>query len=111
MNFKSQLKHDLKEVFFNADEHADMVKIEYNGKAYGIPVVIDSDGARERKRAAKDNADGIFIADMTVFINYDDMKVLPRKNQRIIINGKTYNIMKTGFDAGSITLDLEDLTE
>ncbi|MCL2694057.1 MAG: hypothetical protein FWE60_02995 [Oscillospiraceae bacterium] len=109
--FKAQIRRDLEKVFHNADEHADMVDVEYSGKCYKIPVVIDSEGARERKRAAKDNAQGIFTADLTVYINYADMKTMPRKEHRIKISGKQYNIVKSAFDAGSITLDLEDLEE
>jgi len=111
VGFKVQIKRDLKEVFHNADEHADMVDVKYNGKKYNIPVVIDSEGAKDRKRGSKDNADGIFIADLTVYINYADLKTMPRKEQKIKISGKQYNIIKSGFNAGSITLDLEDLEE
>jgi len=111
MSLKEQMKRDLKRVFHNADEFADMVKVEYNGKVYDILVVIDSEGAKERQRGAKDNADGIFIADLTVYINYCDLKTMPRKEQKIKISGNRYNILKTAFDAGSITLDLEDLEE
>jgi hypothetical protein len=111
MRFKEQLKRDLNTVFHNTNEHADMVDVEYGGKQYKIPVVIDSEGAKDRKRASKDNAAGLFIADLTVYINYADMKTMPRKENKIKISGKQYNIVKSAFDAGSITLDLEVLDE
>jgi len=106
--FKVLIKRDLDKVFHNANEHADMVDVVYNGRKYNIPVVIDSDGARDRKRmSSKDNADGIFIADMTVYINMRDIGIMPRKETHIVIDNTKYTIVKTGFDAGSITLDLE----
>lgn len=109
--FKAQIKRDIAAVFHNTDEHADMLKVEYNGKTYTLPVVVDHDGARERQQPSSDHADGIFIADLTVYMSFYDLKILPRKETEIVIDETTYNIVRVGFDAGEITLDLELLDE
>ena len=109
--FKAQVKRDIKKVFNNAAEHADITQVEYNGVQYKIPIVIDHDGARDRQRPSSDHADGIFIADMTVYISFYDLKIVPRKETTITIGGVDYNIVKVGCDAGEITLDLELLDE
>lgn len=109
--FKAQVKRDLAAVFHNQDEHADNLKVEYNGKMCNIPVVIDYDGARDRQQPSSDHADGIFIADMTVYISLYDLKIVPRKETKIIIDDTAYNIKRVGCDAGEITLDLEMLDE
>lgn len=109
--FKAQAMRDLKTVFHNADEHADKLKVEYNGKKYNIPIVIDHEGARDRTKLSSDHADGIFIADLTVYISFYDLKIVPRKESKIVIDGSTYKIMRVGYDEGEITLDLEWLDE
>ena len=109
--FKQQIKNDLKTVFHNEREHADKTKVFYNGKRYNIPIVIDSDGARERKKYIKDNADGVFISDMTVYVSFYDLKIVPRKETEIVIDETAYMIMRVGFDAGEIVLDLEVMDE
>jgi len=109
--FKKQIKRDLETVFFNADEHADKVKVLYNNKNYKIPVVFDSEEARERKKLSNDNAEGVFVSAMTVYISFADLGILPRKETNITISGEEYRIIKASFDAGQITLDLEVFDE
>ncbi len=105
--FKAQAKRDLKAVFHNANEHADKLKVEYNGKKYVIPIVIDHEGARDRAKPSSDHADGIFIADLTVYISFYDLGIVPCKETKINIDDAMYNIVRVGFDEGEITLDLE----
>lgn len=109
--FKAQVKNDIEAVFHNMEEHADMTKVKYNGVSYNIPIIIDHEGARDRQKPSSDNADGIFIADLRVYISFYDIKIPPRKETEIIIDDSTYNIIKVGFEAGEIVLDLEDLDE
>jgi hypothetical protein len=109
--FKAQVKRDLAAVFHNAQEHADMMKVEYNGKKYKIPVITDSDSNKDRVKVMRDNADGVFISDMTVFISLYDLKIVPRKETRIIIDDTEYMIVRVGNDAGGLTLDLEIFDE
>lgn len=109
--FKAQVKRDLKTVFHNPDEHADIMEVEYNGRKCKIPLVVDHEGARERQQPSSDHAGGIFIADMTVYVSLYDLKIVPRKETSITIDGYEYNIVKVGCDAGEITLDLELMDE
>ncbi len=110
--FKSQVERDIAAVFHNSEEFADLMEVKYNGKIYKyISVVIDSEIAKERAKAAGDNSVGIFAADITAFISFKDLKIVPRKETEITIGGVTYSIVKVAFDAGEITLDLEMLDE
>jgi len=105
--FKAQIRRDIKAVFHNADEHADKITVVYNGKTKRIPVIIDHEGARDRAKASNDHADGVFLADMTVYISFYDLDIVPRKETEITIDKTTYSIIRVGFDAGEIALDLE----
>lgn len=109
--FKDQIAHDIAAVFHNADEFADFMDVEYNGKSYNIPVVIDSEIAKDRKKTVKDNAEGIYTVDITAFMSFEDLGIVPRKETEIKIGGVEYSIVNVAFDAGEITLDLEMLDE
>jgi hypothetical protein len=109
--FKAQVKRDLKTVFHNDKEHADKIKVEYNGKRYNIPIVINSDANADRVKIMRDNADGVFVSDLTVYISFYDLKIVPRKETKIVIDGIEYMINRAAFEAGSIILDLEVLDE
>ena len=109
--FKAQVKRDLKDVFFNTDEHADTLNVDYNGKQYNIPVIIDSDSNKDRVRVMRDNADGVFITDVTAFMSFYDLKIIPRKETKILIDNIEYMIQRVSVDAGQITLDLEVFDE
>ena len=110
--FKEQIERDIAAVFHNAEEFADLMDVEYSGKTYKeIPVVVDSEIAKERVKASGDNSVGIFAFDLTAFISFKDLGIVPRKETKIKIGGVKYNIMQVAFDAGEITLDLELLDE
>ncbi|MCL2107808.1 MAG: hypothetical protein FWH20_00490 [Oscillospiraceae bacterium] len=111
MDFQELVKRDIKAVFHNAKEHARVMKVEYNGESYEIPVIIDSEEARDRRRLAKDNGEGMFIAALTVYISFYDLGIVPRKASVIVIDSTAYTIAKAAFDEGEIILELEVLDE
>ncbi len=109
---KEQIQRDIAKTFNNTEEFADKMDVEYNGAAYsGIPVVIDSEIAKERKKTSGDNSVGVYAIDVTAFISFEDLKILPRKETNIVIGGVTYRIVTSAFTAGEITLGLELLNE
>jgi hypothetical protein len=109
--FKKQVKRDLAAVFLNVGEHADKIKVEYNGKKYNIPVIVDSDSNKDRVKTMRDNADGVFISDLTVFISFYDLKIVPRKDTEIIIDDAAYTVLRSSLEAGIVTLELEVFDE
>lgn len=111
MNFKEQLERDLKGVFHNSGEHAEIKEIGYNGNYYNIPVILDYEGAQDRKKPSSDNADGIFSVEARLYIAFSDLKVMPRKGVNIEVEEELFNIIKVANEAGEIILDLERLDE
>jgi hypothetical protein len=109
--FKAQVKRDLAAVFFNDKEHADKLRVEYNGKRYNIPVIIDNDSNKDRVQTMRDNADGVYITVVTAYLSFYDLKILPRKETKIVIDDTAYVIQRASLDAGNITLDMEVLDE
>lgn len=109
--FKDQIKRDIAAVFNNSAEFAEEMDVEYNGETRTIPVVVDSDIAKERAKVGGDNSEGIYAVDLTVFISFEDLGIVPRKETEITIGGVEYSIVNVAFNMGEITLDLEMLTE
>lgn len=109
--FKEQVEHDIAAVFHNSEEFADLMEVEYNGETYNIPVVIDSEIAKERAKGSGDNSEGIFAVDSTAYISFSDLGIVPRKETEITLGGVVYSIVNVAFDVGEITLDLEMLDE
>lgn len=111
MNFKEQLERDVKEVFHNVDEFAEEKEFYYNGKQYKAPVILDYEGAQDRKKPSSDNADGIFLVDARMYISFSDLNIMPRQGAQIEIEDDIFNITKVENEAGEIVLDLERLDE
>ncbi len=109
--FKDQIARDIATVFHNTEEFADTMDVEYNDEFYSIPVIVDSEISKDRTKTAKDNSEGIYVVDITVFIAFEDLGIVPRKETEIKIGGVEYRIVNVAFNAGEITLDLEMLDE
>lgn len=110
-NFKAQLDRDRKQVFHNSREFAEIREIEYDGDYYKIPVVLDYEAAKDRKKPSSDHAEGIFLVDLVVYIDLDDINRIPRKGNQISIDGDLYNIVTVENRHGEIVLNLEAFTE
>ena len=110
-NFIAQLDRDRKRVFHNSREFAEIREIEYDGDYYKIPVVLDYEAAKDRKKPSADHAEGIFLVDLVVYIDLDDINRIPRKGNQISIDGDLYNIVTVENRHGEIVLNLEAFTE
>lgn len=107
MNFKAQVERDIKTVFHNSDEHADVVVFHYDGKRYKAPVIMDYTGAVERTKRFNDYGQGIFLVDVVMYVSFEDIKVIPRKDRTIEIGDDVFTIKKVEHEAGEIVLHLE----
>lgn len=110
-NFKAQLNRDRKRVFHNSREFAEIRKIEYEGNEYKIPVVLDYEAAKSRNKGASDHVEGIYLIDLTVYIDLDDINKLPRRGDPIEIDGELYTIANVENWHGEVVLNLEAMKE
>lgn len=111
MNFKAQVERDIKAVFHNGKEFAEEKEIHYNGNYLTIPVVWDTEGAKDRQKPSTDNVDGIFAVDVVMYAAYSDLKVMPRQGQNIEVDGDIFIITSVGNEMGEIVLCLRRLDE
>ena len=112
MGFKDQVNADL-DVFHNTTEFADVTRLQYDGEVYNIPAILDYSGAKDRNIPSGDNADGIFLIDLVVYIAKADLPLVPRKGHNIEIgeNRDLFNIVKVEDESGEILLYLEMMDE
>lgn len=113
MNFKDVVRSDIRDVFHNTTEFADVTRLQYDGEVYNIPAILDYSGAKDRNIPSGDNADGIFLIDMVVYIAKADLPLVPRKGHNIEIgeNRDLFNIVKVEDKSGEILLYLEMIDE
>lgn len=110
-SFKDQLNRDLRNVFHNLNEFAEMEQLIYDGNLYTIPIIVDDDTSSDRKILADDNGLGVFMADLLLFINQDDLGFTPKKDREVEFRGNIYNILKVGEEGGEIILYLKTYGE
>ncbi|WP_113673749.1 hypothetical protein [Vallitalea guaymasensis] len=110
MNVKDLFESDSNAIF-NIDELAENKEIYYDGKSYTLPVIIDYEGAEDRKKRSSDNADGIYLVDAKLYMLYSDFGCMPRKDAQIEFDDNIFKINKAENDGGEIILHLERFDE
>lgn len=114
MNFKEQVDRDLKKIFHNTGEFAEVIEFYLDNKPIEAKVVLDYSEFNERKKAGrgdKDNVEGLFNVDLIMYISLESLGKIPRKGQELEINGEYYNIKKVKNEMGELTIYLEQLME
>ena len=114
MDFKAQIIKDLK-TFHNPGEFAEMMCIWYDGKQYTVPAVIDHLTEADRQQPGGDHSEGIYRAEVMLYISHADMGIVPQKGREIEIEEagavNCYTIEKSSYEAGEIVLGLGAYTE
>lgn len=98
--FKEAVRNDLKTVFFNVGEFAEMCKIDYDGVEYSAPVVIDRNILQDRKQSASDHEAELARREVMIYIMSESLPVTPQKNHYISINGQEYVIVENSENNG-----------
>jgi len=111
MNFKETMANDIKNVFHNSNEFAEMKDVSYNGRQYNIPVILDHTKAKDRTQSSGDHSEGIFLMDIVAYISYEDLKLMPKKGRTIDIGDESYTINTAANEDGEIILGLEMMDE
>lgn len=111
MNFKSQVRNDLKNVFHNPKEFAEETEFWIDGIRYKGPVIIDDSNVIERKKPSSDYADGLNLVEIVMYIPLELLKKVPEQGYQVELDGIFYNIAKVHNESSEIVLYLEALDE
>lgn len=105
MNFKDIIQKDLG-TFVNTEEFAEV----HNVDGRDIPALIDSDALLERPRQPLDlynAANGVFLANITMYVRGTDLEDRPVVGQRLRLDGKIYPVSSCDESAGMLKIVLE----
>jgi hypothetical protein len=101
MGFKEQVQNDLKSIFMNTLDFAEVKDID------GTPmhVVIDDHSLVERGGA--EHTDGLYSAQLLVYVPADEYGARPKQGKLLNLSGRDYRIVKVEEDMGLYTFTLE----
>ncbi len=114
MNFKAQLEHDIKAVFLNPEEFAEVMHVVYDDDFEGdIPVVLDEMIQEDRPEAdqVSDRIQGVFRVTTMFYAAESDMGVVPKKERNIWVGSVEYKVITSACDMGQIMLGLQRFDE
>jgi len=103
MSFKSQVQQDILNTFLNDLEFAETKTVD--GKQ--MHVVIDDYALVERTAGGDKHTDGIYQAQILMYVAASEYGPKPKQNKLITVGGKDYRIVKVEEDAGIFTFTLE----
>lgn len=115
--FKKMVEADIKKVFINQDEFADLYTIIYDGETYeNIPVVLSGIKEKDRQQLVWDHAQGLYLVTTVMHLAASDLNgVIPEKGARLkIIDGnffREYYVASSLHNMGMLRVELEGIDE
>ena len=93
---------DIDDVFFDADEFAELHDI--NGAQ--VLCVIDEDISKQRSSRQSSNYDGIYQRELTLFVSESDLGYRPERDQKMTVDGEWYLVLNCAASAGMLEIEL-----
>lgn len=111
-NFKEMLDKDLDSTFYNLKEFAQLKRVRCNGINKKIPVIFDSEEAKERQNLVSgDNAEGIYQRYVVVRIRLSDMEKEPASGMRFWVDSNLYIVTDVKSEYNELIIGLERYDE
>lgn len=104
--FKDFLEKDIREVFFNADEFAEL----HNVNGHEMRVIVEGDTSSRPQRGSLERspiAEGVFKTALTVFILKVDLPVTPVVGEMFRLDGALYFVTRVTDSLGLLEIGLE----
>lgn len=115
--FKDMVQADIKSVFLNRDEFADLHTVVYDGLTYeDVSIVMTKVREKDRQQLVWDRAQGLYLVTVVAHIAATDLGgIVPEKGMKIKISDEDflmeYFIASSGNEMGMIKLELEAIDE
>lgn len=116
-NFKDMVQADIKNVFLNSDEFADLHTVIYDGITYeNIPLVMSGIKEKDRQQLVWDHVQGLYLVTSVMHCAaYDLGGVVPEKGMKIKINDgdffREFFVASSVNEMGMIRVELEAIDE
>lgn len=126
MSFKDMVAADIRKVFLNTDEFAELRTVRYDGMDYdgpehrGIPIVLTGLKEQDRRQLVTDHAQGLYLVASVLHCALDDLGgKQPEKGQRISINDeeggggffREFYVASSVCELGMLRVELEAIDE
>lgn len=117
---------DIRKVFLNTDEFAELRTVRYDGMDYdgpehrGIPIVLTGLKEQDRRQLVPDHAQGLYLVASVLHCALDDLGgKQPEKGQRISINDeeggggffREFYVASSVCEMGMLRVELEAVDE
>lgn len=89
-------------VFFNLDEFAELHDID----GLQVPVIVDSDVLKTRSNNKTERYDGIYAAEIAVYVKTVDLPARPVYGQHVRLDGKLYTVIESTETGGILEIVL-----
>lgn len=124
--FKDMVAADIRNVFLNTEEYAELRTIIYDGTAYdgpehrGIPIVLTGLKERDRRQLVSDHVQGLYLVSSVLHCAIDDLGGnQPEKGTRIKINDqengggffREFYVASSVCEMGMLRIELEAVDE
>ena len=116
MGFKEMVAQDVRKVFLNTDEYAELRTIRYDGEEYpDISISLQDQELERRDRDEGDHMQGLHKASAILFCARDDLGgKLPRPGDQMEISIRTgedfydrYHVAAAADQMGALCIELE----
>lgn len=121
MSFKEMVHEDIKNVFLNPDEFAQIRTILYDGVSYeDIPIVLTAVKEQDRSQTVSDHAQGLYLVTAVLNCALEDLDgIQPEKGRPIKINDeeggrgffRKFYVAASSCEMGMIEIELEAIDE
>lgn len=119
--FKDAVAADIRNVFLNPDEFAEIRTVRYDGNEYAdIPIILNGIKFDKRPQVASDHAQGLYrVTDILHLDRADLGGKLPERGTPIFINDREggggwfrrYNVATAQDTVGMLRIELEAIDE
>lgn len=124
--FKDMVAADIRNVFLNTEEYAELRTVIYDGATYdgpehkGIPIVLTGLKEQDRRQLVSDHVQGLYLVSSVLHCAIDDLGGnQPEKGTRIKINDqeggggffREYYVASSVCEMGMLRVELEAVDE
>lgn len=116
-NFKDMMQADIKNIFLNSDEFANLHTVIYDGITYeNIPLVMSGIKEKDRQQLVWDHVQGLYLVTSVMHCAASDLGgVVPEKGMKIKINDgdffREFFVASSVNEMGMIRVELEAIDE
>lgn len=122
MSFKDMVEADIKNVFMNTDEFAELHTVIYDSMTYdgeehqGISIILSGLKEKNRRQLHTDHVEGLYLVSTIMHCAASDLGgVVPEKGTKIKINDgdffREYYVASSVCVAGMLRVELEAIDE